>query len=298
MRIVISGGSGFLGRSLSGALRNAGHQVMVLTRRPARDGDLLWSPDVEGGAWTAAVHAADVVVNLAGEGIADRRWSAARKEAILNSRVHATRALADALREAVRPALFISSSAVGVYGDCGDSEVTETHAPGADFLARTCVAWEREATAVADITRLVLLRTGIVLAREGGALPQMALPFRFFAGGPIGSGRQFVSWIHRDDWIAMVLWAMATATIRGPVNATAPTPVRNVELATTLGQMLGKPALLPAPAFALRLALGELADTALLRGQRVLPAVALANGFHFRYPDLRGALQAIYGQAR
>lgn len=298
MRIVVSGGSGFLGRSLSGALRHAGHQVMVLTRRPARDGDLLWSPDVEGGAWTAAVHAADVVVNLAGEGIADRRWSAARKEAILNSRVHATRALAGALREAVRPALFISSSAVGVYGDCGDSEVTETHAPGSDFLARTCVAWEDEAAAVADVTRLVLLRTGIVLAREGGALPQMALPFRFFAGGPIGSGRQFVSWIHRDDWVAMVLWAMETATISGPVNVTAPAPVRNVELAKTLGQALGKPALLPAPAFALRLALGELADTALLRGQRVLPAVALANGFRFRYPDLRGALQAIYGHSR
>lgn len=295
MRIVVSGGSGFLGRTLSGALRNAGHQVIVLTRRPARDGDLLWSPEMEGGAWTAAVHAADVVVNLAGEGIADKRWSAARKHAILNSRVRATRALAGVLREAVRPALFLSSSAVGIYGDCGDAEVTETHAPGSDFLARTCVAWELEARAVAEVTRTVLLRTGVVLAREGGALPQMALPFRFFAGGPLGSGRQFMSWIHWEDWVAMVRWVMESATVVGPVNVTAPMPIRNADFARTLGQVLGRPALLPAPGFALRLALGELADTALLSGQRVLPAVALANGFQFRYPELRLALQAIYG---
>ena len=268
----------------------------MLTRRPARDGDLLWSPEMEGGAWTAAVHAADVVVNLAGEGIADKRWSPSRKEAILNSRVRATRALADVLREAVRPAVFLSSSAVGIYGDCGDAEVTETRAPGSDFLARTCVAWELEARAAADVTRTVLLRTGVVLARQAGALPQIAMPFRFFAGGPLGSGRQFMSWIHCEDWVAMVLWAMESSAISGPVNVTAPMPVRNVDFARTLGHVLGRPALLPAPAFALRLALGELADTALLSGQRVTPAVALANGFRFRYPELRPALQRIYGE--
>ena len=277
-------------------MRGAGHQVIVLTRRPARDGDLLWSPEMEGGAWTAAVHAADVVVNLAGEGIADKRWSPSRKEAILNSRVRATRALADVLREAVRPAVFLSSSAVGIYGDCGDAEVTETRAPGSDFLARTCVAWELEARAAADVTRTVLLRTGVVLARQAGALPQIAMPFRFFAGGPLGSGRQFMSWIHCEDWVAMVLWAMESSAISGPVNVTAPMPVRNVDFARTLGHVLGRPALLPAPAFALRLALGELADTALLSGQRVTPAVALANGFRFRYPELRPALQRIYGE--
>jgi uncharacterized protein (TIGR01777 family) len=297
MRIVIGGGSGFLGRALSSALRGAGHQVIVLTRRPSQDGDLLWSPDVEGGAWVAAVHAADVVVNLAGEGIADKRWSAPRKDAILNSRVRATRALASALREAVRPAVFLSSSAVGFYGDCGDAEVTETRAPSSDFLARTCVAWELEARAVADVTRTVLLRTGVVLAREGGALPQMALPFRFFAGGPLGSGRQFMSWIHCDDWVAMVRWAIDSAAVSGPVNVTAPTPVRNVDFARTLGRVLGRPALLHTPAFALRLALGELADVAILSGQRALPAFALANGFRFRYPELGPALQAIYAQA-
>jgi uncharacterized protein (TIGR01777 family) len=296
MRVVVAGGSGFLGRLLSGALRGAGHQVIVLTRRPAHDGDLLWSPEMEGGAWTAAVHAADVVVNLAGEGIADKRWSAARKDAIVNSRVRATRALAGVLREAVRPAVFLSSSAVGIYGDCGDAEVIETSAPGSDFLARTCAAWELEARAVADVARTILLRTGVVLAREGGALARIAMPFRFFAGGPLGSGRQFMSWIHGDDWVAMILWAMESSALSGPVNLTAPVPVRNADFARTLGHVLGRPALVPAPAFALRLALGELADTALLSGQRVIPAVALTNGFRFRYPELRGALDAIYGR--
>ena len=295
MRIVVSGGSGFLGRALTLALREAGHQVIVLTRRPAQEGDLIWSPDAGSGAWVAAVQAADVVVNLAGEGIADKRWSSARKEAILRSRVGATRALAAALREAVRPATFISGSAIGIYGDCGDEEVTEAHAPGADFLARVCVAWEQEAQAVADITRVVRLRTGIVLAREGGALPRMALPFHFFAGGPVGSGRQFVSWIHRDDWVGIVLCAIHEAAISGPINLTAPEPVRSAGFARTLGRAMGRPSFLPVPAFALRLALGELADTALLSGQRVLPAVALASGFSFRYPVLDAALGAIYG---
>jgi uncharacterized protein (TIGR01777 family) len=293
MRIVVGGGSGFLGRSLTAALRTAGHQVMVLTRRPAGDGDLHWAPGGEPGAWSAAVQAADAVVNLAGDGIADRRWSASRKDAILRSRVTATRALTNALCEAVRPAAFLSSSAIGIYGDCGDEEVTEAHPPGTDFLARVCVEWEREAQAASDVTRVVLLRTGIVLASDGGALPQMAMPFRFLAGGPIGSGRQFMSWVHRDDWVAMVMWLIDEA-ISGPVNVTAPEPVRNRAFVQQLGRALHRPAVVRAPAFVLRLALGELADTALLRGQRVLPAVATANGFRFRYPDLKSALSAIH----
>jgi uncharacterized protein (TIGR01777 family) len=294
MRIVVGGGSGFLGRSLTAALRAAGHQVMVLTRRPAGDGDLHWAPGGESGAWTAAVQAADVVVNLAGDGIADRRWSPSRKDEILRSRIMATRALTNVVRDAVRPATFLSSSAIGIYGDCGDTEVTEAHRPGSDFLARVCVEWEREAQAVADVTRVVLLRTGVVLARDGGALPQMAMPFRFLAGGPIGSGRQFMSWVHRDDWVAMVMWLIDEATISGPINVTAPEPARNREFARQLGRALHRPAVMRVPAFVLRLALGELADTALLSGQRVLPAVATANGFRFRYPDLTSTLAAIY----
>jgi uncharacterized protein len=295
VRIVVSGGTGFLGRALVAALRSNGHSVIVLTRRPSREGELPWSPDVIAGSWTAAVHAADVVINLAGEGIADRRWSDARKKAILRSRVTATRALADALREAARPAgMFLSGSAIGFYGNRGDEAVTEQTAPGSDFLARVCIDWEREACAAADVTRVVLLRTGIVLAREGGALPQMALPFRLFAGGPIGSGRQYLSWVHRDDWVAMVMWAMHQTLLAGPLNITAPEPARNRDFARTLGRVLHRPAVVPTPALVLRLALGELADTALLSSLRVLPAAALAEGFAFRYPQLEGALRAIY----
>lgn len=294
MRIVISGGSGLLGRALTRALRAAGHSVIVLTRRPHGVGDVHWTPETP-GAWIAAVQAADAVVNLSGEGIAERRWSAERKQAIVSSRVEATRALTGALREAVEPAaVFLSGSAIGFYGNRGDEEVTELTPPGSDFLAEVCVTWEREAIVASDLTRVVLLRTGVVLAREGGALAQMALPFRFFAGGPIGSGRQYISWIHRDDWVAMVMWLLESSSLRGPVNLTAPRPERNADFARMLGRVLHRPAFLPAPAFALRLALGELADAAILGGQRVLPTVALSNGFAFRYPELEEALRAIY----
>ena len=294
MRVVVSGGSGFLGRPLCRALRASGHSVIVLTRRGREKGDLAWSPDFPTGAWVAAVQAADVVINLAGEGIADKRWSVARKTAILQSRVTATRALAATLRDAVRPAVFLSGSAIGIYGNGGADTLTEDTTAGTDFLARVCVEWEREATAVSDITRVVLLRTGVVLARDGGALPRMALPFRLFAGGAIGSGQQFMSWIHRDDWIAMTMWAIG-APVSGPMNLTAPAPVTNATFARTLGRVLHRPSVLPVPAFALRLALGELADTALLSSQRVVPHAALGGGFEFRYPELEGALRAIYG---
>ena len=295
MRIVVSGGTGFLGRALVKALRANRHRVMVLTRRPSGEGEIGWDPEVTAGSWTAAVHAADAVINLAGEGIADRRWSAARKDAILRSRVAATRALAHALSEAAKPpAVFLSGSAIGIYGDRGEATVTEQSPPGTDFLARVCVAWEAETGAAAEVTRVVLLRTGVVLGRDGGALPQMARPFRLFAGGPIGSGRQYLSWIHLDDWVSMVAWAMERVTLAGPLNLTAPEPARNGEFARTLGRVLRRPALIPAPAFALRLALGELADTALLGGQRVLPALAMAQQFEFRYPQLEPALRDIY----
>jgi uncharacterized protein len=171
--------------------------------------------------------------------------------------------------------------------------VTEETAPGADFLSTLAIEWEREAMAAAPVTRVVLLRTGVVLAREGGALPQMALPFRFFAGGPIGSGRQQVSWIHVDDWVDMVRWALDAPRVSGPLNITAPEPVNNADLARAIGRALGRPAVMPVPAFAVRLALGEMADVA-LNGQRVLPAKAVSNGFTFRYPGIEQALREIY----
>ncbi len=295
MRILIAGGSGFLGSALVGAWRADAHEVTVLTRRPRRDGEVAWSPEGSDLAWTKAVDGADAVVNLAGEGIADGRWTAARKAAILDSRMHATRALATAINKAARPpTVFISASAIGIYGTRDDGPITEETPPGSDFLAGVCTEWEARALDAAPTTRVVLLRTGLVLAAGGGALPQLARPFQFFAGGPVGSGRQFMSWIHVDDWVAMVRWALASAAVSGPLNATAPNPETNAAFARALGRAMGRPAILPAPGFALRLALGEMADALILGGQRVLPAKALALGFQFRYPTLDAALHAIY----
>ena len=300
MRIVVAGGTGFLGRALVERLRSDGHQVAVLTRRARREGEIAWAPPAETGAWPLAVQGADAVINLAGEPIADRRWTPQRKQAILDSRVAATRALASAIAEAPRPpACFLSSSAIGIYGARGSEPVTEDAPPGDDFLATVCRAWEEEAVRASPVTRVVLLRTGLVLDRTGGALPQLALPFRFFAGGPLGSGRQYMSWIHVDDWVGIVRWALQPGNaVAGPLNLTAPAPVTNAEMARALGRVLHRPALLPAPAFALRVALGEMADAMILGGQRVLPAKAEAAGYEFQYRHLAGALSAVYDEPR
>jgi uncharacterized protein len=292
VQVTIAGGSGLLGGALTRALRGQGHVVSVLTRTPRGPQDVAWDP-AAAGPWRALVARADAVVNLAGESIAGHRWTAARKQAILDSRVRATRALAGAIADSGRPPVFVSGSAVGIYGPRGDEAVTEETPPGSDFLARVCTAWEHEANAVAALTRVVLLRTGVVLARQGGALPQMALPFTFFAGGPIGSGRQYVPWIHLDDWVAMTTWAVTADGVSGPLNVTAPHPVTNRELAGALGRALHRPSFMPAPAIAIRVALGEMAD-AVVNGQRVLPARARAAGFDFRYPTLDAALRALY----
>jgi len=236
-----------------------------------------------------------VVLNLAGESIAGGRWTAARKARIENSRVAATRGIVDAIGAArTPPAVLLSGSAVGFYGVRGDEPIDESEPAGADFLAQVAKKWEEAATGLPSSTRLVLLRTGLVLDRKGGALPQLALPFRLFAGGPVGSGRQVMSWIHLDDWVAMARWAIASRDVEGALNVTAPSPVTNREFATALGHSLGRPALLPAPAFALRLVLGEMADALILGGQRVLPSKALRLGFEFQYPQLDAALRAIY----
>jgi len=294
MRIVVAGGTGFLGTALGLALTHDGHEVAVLTRRPSRAHHVAWDPEAYNGQASAAIDGADVVVNLAGESIADRRWTPQRKSAIRGSRITATKTLVRAIHAARRPpAAFLSGSAVGVYGARHDELVTEQSPSGSDFLAAVCRDWEREALEAAGRTRVVLLRTGLVLARDAGALPQLALPFRFFAGGPLGSGRQYMSWVHIDDWVEMVRWALKTNGVSGPLNVTAPGPVTNLEMARTLGRVLHRPALLPAPAAALRLALGEMAD-ALLSGQRVVPEKAPALGFEFRYPTLEPALRNIY----
>ena len=296
MTIVIAGGSGFLGSALTASWRAGGHRVVILTRQPRREDDVAWMPGGSDTAWRTAVDGADVVVNLAGVGIADKRWTPARKAAILDSRVRATRALVEAIAAArSSPRVLISASGIGIYGTArGDQPITEETPPGSDFIATVCQRWEAEANAAAAITRVVLLRTGVVLARTGGALPQMAMPFRFFAGGPVGTGRQYLSWIHADDWVRMVTWVAAESRAIGAVNATAPNPVTNAEFSRALGRAMGRPALLPAPAFALRLAFGELADALLLGGQRGLPSKAQRLGFTFRFEDVDRSLQSIY----
>jgi len=293
MRIVITGGTGFLGTGLVDRLRALGHVVTVLARHPKGPGEIEWSPGGSPVALTRALDGADAVINLAGAPI-DRRWTKAHKRELWESRVTLTRALVDAMRRASPvPSTLINGSAMGIYGDRGDEPLTEASVPGTGFLASLAEAWEKEALAAAPRTRVVLLRTGIVLDKDGGALPKMALPFRFLVGGPVGSGRQYLSWIHRSDWVSMVTWVLANTAVSGPLNVTAPHPVTNREFTRTLGRAMRRPALMPAPAFALRALLGEMAEM-ILTGQRVLPAKAHELGFGFSYPLLEPALRAIY----
>ena len=304
MKILIAGGTGFLGRQLTAALVQDGHDIVVLTRGQsdrsgARTRAVAWHPNGEIGPWAAEIDGAGAIVNLAGEPIAARRWTDAQKQRILDSRVQATRSLVAAIRgAAAAPPVFVSGSAVGYYGPLGDEVATEETPAGSDFLARVCEQWEKEAMrAASDRTRVACIRTGIVLEKDGGALPQMLPPFRFGAGGPVGSGRQYWPWIHRDDWIALVRWAIATPAAAGALNATAPHPVTNAEFARALGRAMHRPAFMPAPGFALRLLLGEMADALLLSGQNAVPARATRGGFQFRYKDVDEALRAIFARA-
>lgn len=275
-------------------LRSDGHTVAVLTRHPREPHQYEWSPQGSSSGWLHLLEGADAVINLAGAPIA-MRWTAAHKREMWNSRLRSTRALVAGMSSVRRgPAVLINASAIGTYGDRGDEILTEDSSPGSGFLASMGAAWEKETLSAPPKTRVVLLRTGIVLGKDGGALPRMALPFRFFAGGPLGSGRQYVSWIHQEDWTAMVCWALTTDSLSGPLNVTAPHPVTNLELAHTLGRVLRRPAWLPAPAFALRAILGEMADV-ILTGQRVLPSKAHALGFEFTHPELEESLRSIYG---
>jgi uncharacterized protein (TIGR01777 family) len=302
MKIVIAGGRGFLGRPLAAALARDGHDVVTLTRGTtpergdSRSRAVPWTPNGDAGSWATEIDGAGAVVNLAGESIAARRWTDAQKHRILDSRVQATRSLVAAIQHATTPPpVFVSGSAVGYYGPLGDEIATEDTPPGSDFLARVCVQWEAEAArAASDRTRVVCIRTGLTLEKDGGALPQMLPPFTFGAGGPVGSGRQYWPWIHREDWIALVKWAIETPAVAGAVNLTAPAPVTNADFARALGRALHRPAFMPAPAFALRLLLGEMADALLLSGQRAVPARAERGGFAYRYARLEDALRAIF----
>jgi hypothetical protein len=290
MRVVVTGGTGLVGRSLCRALAGAGHSVVGVGRKPALTPvtTLTWDRVAE------VLRDAQAIVNLAGEPIAAGRWTTARKAAIRDSRVLATRALVDAAAGmSPRPTVLVNASAVGFYGPHGDEPLDETTPPGEGFLADVCRDWEAEALRAEALgIRVVLLRLGIVLAPDGGALAKMLLPFRAALGGPLGSGRQWMSWIHRDDVLGLVLAALATEGYRGPVNATAPAPVTNREFTHTLAGVVSRPAILPVPGFALHLVMGEMADM-LLTGQRVLPKVAEAQAYEWKFPALAAALKDV-----
>jgi hypothetical protein len=304
MHVILAGGTGFLGRLLTARLLADGHQVTVLSRAAApasAEGPAVvaWQPDGSSGDWARALEDADAVVNLTGADLGAKRWTQARKALIRSSRVLPTRSLVTALRGAVRrPAVLIQQAGVAFYGaTLSDQIVDESFPPGSDFLGEVGVAWEAEALPAAALgMRLVIVRSGVVLAADGSALPRIRPSFRWFVGGPVGSGRQYFAWIHRDDWLELMVWALTAPTVSGVVNATAPGAVTYHEFAAAFGRALHRPSWLPVPGIALRVLFGEVAEAVLLKGQRVVPRRTEELGFRFRYPTIDEALREIEGQ--
>ncbi|HEX4326089.1 MAG TPA: TIGR01777 family oxidoreductase [Burkholderiales bacterium] len=297
--ILVTGGTGFVGSRLIAALAGAGHEVTVLTRDRRRAAGLPVPLRVITSLGQIADGTRiDAIVNLAGEPISDGLWTRRKRFRILRSRLRMTRDLAGLMRRLrVRPEVLVSGSAVGWYGLRGDEALDETADGTPCFSRNVCVGWEREARAAGALgVRVVCLRTGLVLAAEGGMLSRMLVPFEFGLGGPFGNGRHWMSWIHRDDMVRLIVHAIATPALNGAVNATAPAPVRNREFTAALGRALARPAFMPAPAAPLRLALGAFAEELLLGGQKVLPEAAQRSGFRFDYPSIGQALDAIAGR--
>ncbi len=302
MRVVITGGTGLIGRALCRSLAEDGHEVTVLSRSPERAGDL--PAGVATAAWDARSVEALVglfrgvhgVVHLAGENIAAGRWTTARKRRIRDSRIESSRAVARAVELAEdRPRVLIQASAVGYYGPRGDEEVLEDDPPGKDFLAQVCREWEAASAGLESHgVRRPVIRTGVVLSPEGGALGKMLTPFRLGLGGPLGSGQQWFPWIHLADQVEAIRFLLEQEGADGAFNLTAPEPVTNRQFSRILGSTLSRPSLLPAPAFGLRLALGEMADM-LLEGQRAVPSRLTAAGYRFLFPEVEEALRDLLG---
>jgi uncharacterized protein (TIGR01777 family) len=294
MIIAVTGSSGLVGTALVSALEADGHLVRRLVRRPVREGEheIRWDPTA-GTIDAAELGGVDAVVHLAGENIAAHRWTESFKAKILDSRVQSTRLLCRTLAGlASKPAVLVSASATGYYGDRGDERVDESAPPGRGFLAEVCQQWEAETHAARDANvRVVNLRLGVVLSRDGGALASMLVPFRLGLGGVIGSGRQYLSWIELDDLVRVIQFALDAAALAGPVNAVAPESVTNQEFTKTLGRVLHRPTALPMPAFVARLAFGEMADEMLLSGVRVMPRALFSAAFTFQFPQLEPALR-------
>ena len=303
MKIAITGATGLIGKSLCPRLQREGNQLVLLARntRSAQSSFpgarvIEWDA-VAGPPPVGSLDGMDAVVHLLGEGIATGRWSSSRKRSIRESRVEGTKNLVEALRHSSQPpGLLVSGSAIGFYGFRADEELHEASERGGGFLGDVCQAWEQEALAAEALgIRTVLLRTGIVLSPGGGALAKMLPPFKMFVGGALGSGRQWMSWIHIDDEVGLIRHLLNNDGLQGPVNATAPGPVTNSEFSKTLGRVLGRPSIFAVPGLVLKLLLGEMAQELLLNGQKVLPQRALDSGYEFKFPELEGALRDLVG---
>ena len=294
MRVVISGASGFVGSALSQHLESKGHTVSPMVRRSPKPGQIYWNI-LQGELDTEALEGADAVVHLAGESIAGARWTAEKRRRIMDSRVQGTRLLAGAIAGLKhKPKVMVSASAIGFYGNGEDAIQTEDSPPGDNFLAEICQAWEAETLVAHDAgVRVVNFRVGIVLAPHGGALKEMLPVFRMGGGGPLGGGKQWISWITLDDIVRAIEYCIETEAVSGPVLAVAPNPARQRDFAKALGRALNRPAFIPAPAFGIRLAMGEMGQQLLLEGQRCHPEQLKQFGFVWNHPELDGALQAL-----
>ncbi len=300
MRVFVTGGTGLIGTRLVRHLLKRGDQPVVLSRRPDAAAKLFGpactvvpGDPTQAGGWMGAVADCDAVINLAGENVFGRRWNAEVKALLHDSRVKATQNVVEALRRSAegRRRTLVNASAIGYYGPHGDEELTEDSPPGDDFLAHICINWEKAAHTVEPAgVRCVMVRVGVVLDKEGGALAKLLTPFKLGAGGPVGSGKQWMSWIHHEDMTGLFLLALDNAEARGPLNGTAPNPVTNRGFGKALGRALHRPAFMPMPGFALRLLVGEAAEV-VLSGQRVLPRRAEQLGYTFNYPTVDAALQ-------
>ncbi len=305
MRVFVTGGTGLVGTLLVKKLRERGDHVVLLSRRleaaqqlAAANCTVVIGDPATAGPWMDAIAGCDAVVHLAGEGIFNRRWTQVFKDLIYSSRIKSTDNIVAALgKSSVANAsgssgrVLVSASAMGIYGPHGDEELSEDSPPGNDFLAKVCADWEKAAQpAMVHGVRVIHLRTGIVLDKSGGALKQMLTPFKMCAGGPVGSGKQWMSWIHIEDEVGLILFALDRAEITGPLNATAPNPVMNRDFAAALGKALGRPSFMPTPGFMLRVMLGQAAEI-ITSGQKVLPTKALAAGYAFKFAELEAALR-------
>jgi len=303
MKIIVGGGSGLIGSALIKELALQKHSVVLLSRNPDRvriAGSIQvvrWDSSTVGD-WVDIFDGADAVINLTGEPIAGRRWTSAQKHKILSSRNDSTRAIVSAIEQAKRkPSVLMNASAVGYYGNVPEGIVEEDHPRGSGFLSDVCEQWEKDALRAQEFgVRVVLLRTGIVLEKNGGALQKLLLPFKLFVGGTLGSGKQWFPWIHLQDEVSAILYALQNEQIIGAVNLSAPEPVRMAEFCNMLGKILYRPSWLPVPEFVLRLILGEMAKPLLFDGQRAIPKKLVDAGFKFQFPNLESALREILPQ--